>query len=172
MFRLCIEICSLQEFCIGYKNAITQNSSVDLKLPGNWSKFHVMIHIAVVSPYQFGCRYMNLKVVWEFMLAWSCSFCSNINLFNWIYIFYSDKGLGWAAILGIVLGCLAFVVIVLVVVVICCYYANNRDRYGDRYSRGGGRQYGAYSNRGYSNMQNYKVGHCLCMMQSKWNGCT
>ena len=129
-----------------------------------------MIHSAVVFLYQFGCRYMNLKVVWEFMWVWPCSFCSIICSIE--LIFYSDKGLGWAAILGIVLGCLAFVVIVLVVVVVCCYYCNNRERYGDRYSRGGGRPYGAYSNRGYSNMQNYKVGHCLCMMQSKWHGCT
>ena len=77
-----------------------------------------------------------------------------------IFCGFLDDGLGWGSILGIVLGCLVFVVIVLVIIVICCYYYNNRkDRYGDRYSRGGRRPYGpGYSNRGYSNMNNgYKV---------------
>ena len=57
---------------------------------------------------------------------------------------FSDSGLGWGAILGIVLGCLAFIIIVLVVIVIVCYVCQ-RDRNGDRYSRYGGRGGGYYS---------------------------
>ena len=33
--RLCIEMCSLQEFCISYKNAITQNSKCKFEFVRN-----------------------------------------------------------------------------------------------------------------------------------------
>ena len=35
MLRLCIEICSLQEFCISYKNAITRNSKCKFEFVRN-----------------------------------------------------------------------------------------------------------------------------------------
>ena len=82
----------------------------------------------------------------------------NKHIITIVYASYLDSGLGWAAILGIVLGCVAFIVIVLVLVVILCYVYNRRDYYKDRYSRAGGRGGRDYYGAGYPN-RGYQVSH-------------
>lgn len=109
-----------------------------------------------------GCRVNQAK---RGTLVELCENALNSRSMN--HFFFADQGLGWRAILGIVLGSLAFIIICILILVCICFFCCQRDG-RDRFSRRGGRShYGHY----YGARDGYKVRlerplHCLDFLRA------